>query len=330
MKSKGSVSKLMEQGDEDAFWQLYTRYVVENAKLHRVVQRCLPSDRVGDPVDVVADSFRAVWEKAEAGELPRFEDRENLLALLTAFAKRNAIAAARRSRAKGESSVTGDNTGPWRLGDDDARPMNLSEADLRSASEGIEQRMAILPTDELRQVAQLAALGKTQTEIAELVGFNTTRQVQRAFDEIRSRWTQEPMDEFQQAWNEGQSPCFHKHFNSFQHGGRWFLRDLARVELHRRLANGMPATREDFRRRAGAEFESQIDKLFEEEFFLDAFPNDAAVEQLRPRLDDWSISVVDAKLAGKTNQEISVDLKCPKSNITDAMQHFRELCAQTG
>lgn len=330
MDHPGSVTQLMRDGDDDAYWALYVRYVLENERLLEMIRKRLPSDRIAEPQDVVADAFQHVWTKAQAGEHKQFDNRGNLLALLTCYAKAKASDARKAKRPRGESSVMGHDAPTAGLGYEQDRLSKPTEEELRAATEAIDERLAMLATEDQRKIARAAMEGLNQKEIAELLGYGNVKRVERAMATIRKCWTAEFIDTFRDAWQRGEQPGFELAFNQFREGGRWLLSDLVEIEIHQRLRRNIPVSLADFRSREHcAESSHVIDQTFRINLFYDEPPSEQELAALKRELDPQLEQVVALKLQGRLNQEIASALEWPVSSVKDTLDHVRQRLKET-
>ncbi|MCA9227329.1 MAG: hypothetical protein KDA47_17015 [Planctomycetales bacterium] len=312
----------MQEGGDEAYWTLYVRYVLQNESLQRLIRERLPSDRIAEPVDIAGDAFQEVWRKAREGAHREFNNRGNLLALLTCYAKAKANDARKRLRPRGDSSVAGD--GPADIGEMGGAKGQPSDDELRAAWEGIEDRLAMLGSDEQRNVALAALEGRTHEEIAALLGLGNVKRVERALEAIRHCWTSEHVFAFERRWEDGETPAFERSFLEFPEGGKWLFRDLLCVELHQRLRRHLPISKAEIKCRLGnEEFATIVDRIFQTELFFDETPSARTLDALRSELNESVVNVMDLKLAGKTNEKIASQLKWPLSSVKDAIAHIR-------
>lgn len=326
MDQPGSVTQLMHDGGDDAYWALYVRYVLENEQLLHLIRRKLPSDRLAEPLDIVGDAFQKVWQKAQLGEHREFKNRNNLLGLLTCYAKAKAGDVRKAKRALGESSVLGDAAPAAGLGAQQHRLGTPSDDELLAATEAIDDRLATLDTDDQRRIALAAMEGKTQEEIAELLGYTNVKRVERAMTAIRKRWTEEFVAAFRAAWMAGEHPRFEQTFNQFREGGRWLLSELVETEIHQRLRRKLPVSLSDFRvRNHCAELSEVVERTFRASLFFDEPPKEKVLAELERELEPQLHRVVQLKLQGHDNQEIAEVLEWPVSSVKDTIQHVRQV-----
>lgn len=333
LSTDGSVTQLMREGlapgaDEDAYWRLYTRFVVQNESLKQRIARLLPNNRQSEPIDIVADAFSKVWDKAKEGKHDEFEDRDNLVGLLTAYAKAKVGDIRRRRRALGENSAFSVD-GPHRLGEQTPRTEQPTEAELRSALEGIEERLACLESDEYREIVRLTFSGKTQTEIAEQLGLSNVKRIERALEAVRQQWMAGPIDAFREAWSKSNGepsriPDLIQHFNGFLHGGRWFLRDLIEIDIHARLEKDLPISLVEISNRLQPAQHPIVRRTFDKHLFFDEQPDTACTERLMAQLDDWTRQVVMLKMDGRTNRDIASSCSCSNSAVVEGLKKARE------
>ena len=177
-------------GDADAARKLWTRYV------HRLVdlaQKKLPHRfrRAEDEEDVVQSVFKSFFQRAEAGQFPLLEDRDDLWSLLVVITHRKSINQSNRERAekRGGGHVRGESVFGQQadgggldivLGSDPTPDFALEVA------ENFEKLLETLGTDVQRRVACLRMEGYTIDEIAQELG-SSARSVARKIALIRTR-----------------------------------------------------------------------------------------------------------------------------------------------
>src|SRR5271157_3382934 len=98
MASEGSIThciQLLKDGERAAAQQLWERYFQQLLGLARAHLRGA-SRRVADEEDVVLSAFESFYQRAERGQFPRLNDRDDLWQLLVVVTVRKAIDLVRR------------------------------------------------------------------------------------------------------------------------------------------------------------------------------------------------------------------------------------------
>ena len=101
MTSDGSVSRwigLLKDGDRAAAQPLWEAYFRRLIALARARLRALPRRAAADEEDVALSAFDSFCRRAEAGQFPRLEDRDDLWQLLFVLTVRKAINLANHER----------------------------------------------------------------------------------------------------------------------------------------------------------------------------------------------------------------------------------------
>jgi len=191
-----SISRLLEglkAGDESDIQSLWDRYF---EKLVRLARSRIPSHnrREFDEEDVALSAFHTFCERAERGQFPRLEDRNDLWRLLSTITVRKVIAAVRHgSRQKrgggrllGESALINedspDSTGIAMLLARDPTP----EATVQFADE-CERLFSELDNPTLKTIALRKLEGLSSQEIGAELGVSA-RTIDRKLLVIRALW----------------------------------------------------------------------------------------------------------------------------------------------
>jgi RNA polymerase sigma factor (sigma-70 family) len=140
-----------------------------------------------DEEDVALSAFHSFCRRAEQGQFPRLDDREDLWEVLMMIALRKAVDLLGHESRKRRD---------WRrteaLEDDAPEPFS-PEPDPALAAEVADQLrhlLGLLPDEQIRAIAVRRMEGHTNKEIAALVGCSLTT-VERRLPIIRKRWKRE-------------------------------------------------------------------------------------------------------------------------------------------
>jgi DNA-directed RNA polymerase specialized sigma24 family protein len=192
MPSEGSVTRLigmLKDGDRLAaqgLWETYFRRLVGLARA-RLANAPSP---VADAEDVALSAFHSFYRRAERGEFPRLEDRDDLWQLLFVLTVRKAINLARyqgrRSRGAGRMVSLSD------LAETCGADMVLgAEPTPELAAEMVDEcrrLLDLLPDATLRSVALWKMEGYSNAEIAAKLGC-VEKTVERKLRGIRGVWS---------------------------------------------------------------------------------------------------------------------------------------------
>lgn len=199
MTPSSSVTTWIERlraGDRaaaDPLWQRYHAQLVRHARDH-LAQRVR---RAGDEEDIAAHAFASFCAGVAAGRFPSVGNRRDLWRLLLTIAVRKARDHARREDAQrrgGGRSVAAPDL--LNLPDADLDCLTGDEPDPAWAAAVADQfahLMAVLPGEDLRQVAQAQLEGHTAPEIARLLGCSL-RTVERKWQVVRQYWLEHADD----------------------------------------------------------------------------------------------------------------------------------------
>jgi DNA-directed RNA polymerase specialized sigma24 family protein len=193
----GSISACLERlkkGDRAAAQRLWAVYFHRLVSLARSRLRAVHCGG-GDEEDVALSAFKSLLIRAERGQFPQLEDRDDLWQLLYVLTVRKAASLSKRERAKRRGS------GAIRYLSD------LEEADLeQAAGRGPTPELAFQMADEcrrlldalgdenetLRRVALWKLEGSTNKEVAAKLGV-VEQTVERKLRRIREIWTERGM-----------------------------------------------------------------------------------------------------------------------------------------
>ena len=192
MSSAGSVTAWigrLKAGEDSALARLHARYWPLLVALARRRLHDLPS-RAADEEDVAQDAFWGFYRELQDGKVPRLENRQQFLALLSLIVARKAHNLMRSERAekRGGGRVQGELVLDHVAQDPAATP--LQETILADC---YQYYLNGLP-DKLRRFAELFLAGCTHQEIADQLGC-VERTVERKLSLILERWQALAADE---------------------------------------------------------------------------------------------------------------------------------------
>jgi RNA polymerase sigma factor (sigma-70 family) len=186
------IQELKEHTNEEAAQQIYERYI------RRLIGRAramlgAAGRRVADEEDIAAQAIQGLFEGVAKGRFPRLNDRNDLWQVLMRLVRCRVIDHWRRYQQearliRGESvfgaspDASSQPPGMNRISDDEPTPEEAAEF-----TESLRRRLAELPTQRHRQIALWKLEGRTNDEIAGLLGC-TTRTVEYALNAIRKAW----------------------------------------------------------------------------------------------------------------------------------------------
>ena len=193
MPSDGSVTRLivmLKEGNRAASQQLWEGYFARLVGLARARLRNIPG-RVADEEDVALSAFDSFYRRAEKGQFPRLEDREDLWQLLFVLTVRKAINLVnyqgRKSRGGGrvQSLTDLDLVGAEAIFGAEPSPDLAAQL-----TEECQRLIARLPDESLRTVALWKMEGYTNAEIGARLGC-VPQTVERKLRSIRKVWSNE-------------------------------------------------------------------------------------------------------------------------------------------
>jgi DNA-directed RNA polymerase specialized sigma24 family protein len=193
-----SVTRLLSQlkaGQESSVEKLWERY------FHRLVAMArtrLPAAcrQAADEEDIALSAFASFCRGVDAGMFPRLDDRDNLWRILLTLVTRKAshllrdVHRGKRDIFRLLDEAGFDNRAVDQFVDDELTPEFAAEV-----AEECKHLLAILDSDELRQVAILKMEGYANAEIAERLDC-APRTVDRRLQLIRELWTTSAPDYF--------------------------------------------------------------------------------------------------------------------------------------
>jgi DNA-directed RNA polymerase specialized sigma24 family protein len=193
MPSDGSVTRLivmLKEGDRAASQKLWEAYFGRLVGLARASLRGTPG-RMADEEDVAISAFESFYRRAERGQFPQLEDRDDLWQLLFVLTVRKAINLVnyqgRKSRGGGRVQSLAD----LDLMDADAILAAEPSPELAAQmTEECQRLLARLPDESLRTVALWKMEGYTNAEIAARLGC-VPQTVERKLRAIRTVWSNE-------------------------------------------------------------------------------------------------------------------------------------------
>jgi DNA-directed RNA polymerase specialized sigma24 family protein len=193
MQSDGSITRLivmLKEGNRAASQQLWEVYFARLVGLARARLRSF-AGRVADEEDVALSAFDSFYRRAEQGQFPRLEDREDLWQLLFVLTVRKAINLVnhqgRKSRGGGRVQSLADLDVVGAEAILGAGPSPELAAQL---TEECQRLLARLPDESLRTVALWKMEGYTNNEIAARLGC-VPQTVERKLRSIRNVWSDE-------------------------------------------------------------------------------------------------------------------------------------------
>ena len=193
MQSDGSITRLivmLKEGNRAASQQLWEGYFARLVGLARATLRNIPG-RVADEEDVALSAFDSFYRRAEQGQFPRLEDREDLWQLLFVLTVRKAINLVnyqgRKSRGGGrvQSLTDLDLVGAEAIFGAEPSPELAAQM-----TEECQRLLARLPDESLRTVALWKMEGYTNAEIGARLGC-VPQTVERKLRSIRKVWSDE-------------------------------------------------------------------------------------------------------------------------------------------
>jgi DNA-directed RNA polymerase specialized sigma24 family protein len=193
MSTDGSITRLigqLKQGDRAAAQPLWDAYFPRLVALARAKLRST-SRRASDEEDVALSAFDSFCRRAERGQFPRLDDRDDLWQLLFVVTVRKAIGLARfhgrGSRGGGRVVTLADLSG---LQIDAALAPGASPALAAQMADELQWLIKRLGDQSLRVVLLWKMEGWTNREIAERLGC-VEKTVERKLRSIRQVWKDE-------------------------------------------------------------------------------------------------------------------------------------------
>jgi DNA-directed RNA polymerase specialized sigma24 family protein len=201
MSSQDSVTYWIGRlkcGDRDlAVRKLWETFRQELLRFARSRIRHMPG-HAADEEDVVLNAFDSFLRDVKSDRFARLNDRNDLWQILVVITKQKAfdlVKHERRQRRGGgkvldTQALRADNSGVEERWVDGVLGREPSPASVVELAEQIERLLAVLPDQELRQVAESKLDGHSNADIAASIQ-RSIRTVERKVDMIRSLWAKE-------------------------------------------------------------------------------------------------------------------------------------------
>lgn len=202
LPNKSSITTWVQQlreGDKDLPVQkLWERYFQRLVGLARVKLGNRPR-RVADEEDVALSAFNSFCQGAVAGKFPQLDDRDNLWRLLVVITARKVYQLnLRNNRQKRGGKQVLDEAALTARAESDGSGIGLEQfiateptpEFAAQAAEAYQHLLALLPSDELRSLAQLKLEGFANEEIAARFGC-AARTIERRLGVLRTLWLAE-------------------------------------------------------------------------------------------------------------------------------------------
>jgi DNA-directed RNA polymerase specialized sigma24 family protein len=193
MSTGGSITRLIsriKEGDQDAGQRIWDAYFLKLVTLARSRLRNT-ARRAADEEDVALSAFDSFFRRAERGQFPRLDDRDDLWQLLFVLTARKAINLARRegrvSRGAGRVRTIADLEG---LELDQAFGTEPTPELAALAVDECRRLLDALDDETLRSVALWKMEGYSHAEIARRIGC-IEKTVDRKARRIRQIWATE-------------------------------------------------------------------------------------------------------------------------------------------
>jgi DNA-directed RNA polymerase specialized sigma24 family protein len=196
MASEGSITyciQLLKAGERAAAQQLWERYFQRLVELARAQLRGTPR-RAADEEDVALSAFESFYQRAERGQFPQLNDRDDLWQLLFVITVRKAIDLVRHEgrprRGSGRVLVLSELAGP---GLEEVFDTELTPELAAQVADECRRLYSCLGNDTLRAVARWKMEGHTNAEIAAKLGC-VPQTVERKLRTIRRLWVKQVPD----------------------------------------------------------------------------------------------------------------------------------------
>jgi RNA polymerase sigma factor (sigma-70 family) len=149
------LEQLQQSGDAEAAQKLWERY---HGRLVRLARRKLGNAPRGDvdEEDVVQNAFASFFRRAELGRFPQLNDRNNLWQLLVVITERKAYDRLRKQWPDH----------PLPGAEDDLPSREPDPAFAEEVADQLRHLLALLPAQDLKDIALMKMEGKTNSEIA--------------------------------------------------------------------------------------------------------------------------------------------------------------------
>jgi RNA polymerase sigma factor (sigma-70 family) len=196
LSSPGSVTdwiNRLKDSDQAAAQKLWERYFRRLLAMARKTLKGTPCV-VADEEDVVQSAFKSFFLGIRRDRFPQLSDRESLWPLLVLITARKAIDLKEYNRrqkrggglVRGESALTLSD----RAGLEQVLSSAPTPAFAAQAAEECRRLLGLLKDPQLRQVAELKMEGRTNQEVAEVMG-RSVPTVERKLARIRAAWERE-------------------------------------------------------------------------------------------------------------------------------------------
>jgi DNA-directed RNA polymerase specialized sigma24 family protein len=200
MSSDESVSAWIDDlktGEHPAADRIWNRFYARLLALARRKLRRGPR-RVADEEDVVTSAFNSFFLRAQQGQFPQLHDRDDLWHLLAVITEHKALNQARAERCekrgggnvRGESAMLSPDASASAWGMQQWVDPEPTPAFAAAMTESLSRLLESLDPD-LRQIALLKLEGRTNEEIAALIG-RSLPTVERRLKLIRDKWHRTP------------------------------------------------------------------------------------------------------------------------------------------
>jgi DNA-directed RNA polymerase specialized sigma24 family protein len=186
----------LKSGDRTAIQHLWERYF---DRLVRLARRRLEQNprRDADEEDAALSAFHSFCQRVEGGRFPQLEDRTDLWRLLVVITSRKALkqAEANRRAKRGGGHVRGESIFLRATQDEEEAGIHLIADQTPTPdfavqmAEGVQELLAQLDDQGLRELALLKLEGYSNEEIAERLAC-AVRTVERRLRGIRAIWSE--------------------------------------------------------------------------------------------------------------------------------------------
>jgi RNA polymerase sigma factor (sigma-70 family) len=193
MEPEGSVTRwisLLKDGDRDAaqpLWEAYFHRLVRLARKRlRGTPRC-----AADEEDVAIAAFDSFYRRAERGQFPKLEGRDDLWQLLFVITVRKAVDLTRRETRQPGRGARGRSLGEQPEANIEQVLATEPTPEFAAlAADEFRRLLDLMPDETFRSVAVWKMEGQSSAEIAARLGCVEST-VQRKLKRIRDLWTRE-------------------------------------------------------------------------------------------------------------------------------------------
>jgi DNA-directed RNA polymerase specialized sigma24 family protein len=191
------MRQLMAGEVDGSVQRLWERYYVRLVKLARVKLGNCPK-RVADEEDVALSAFKSFWKGAAQARFPQLNDRDDLWRLLVTITARKAYRLRLQvfTQKRGSNAVLDEAAlkdagyDSVNVGLDQFLASEPTPEFAAQAAEEYQRLLALLPSPELRAIAQWKMQGFTNKEIAQKLDC-ALRSVERRLRVIRALWNEQ-------------------------------------------------------------------------------------------------------------------------------------------